>query len=234
MDWLHILNFAAIAIVIEVSPGPNFMLICKTVTWFGISAAMANVAGFAVAFMLHGTLSIFGLPVLLLNSSTMFFSVKLLGAGYLFYLGAHALVGRSKPLIRSPAMASLASNSAVVDIELTDLPRLRTEVAQEALPSGFREGLITNCLNPKISLFYLAVFPSFLQAGQDTGLDSFLFVLIHVMVNAAWFFLVAVVIERFLKSSDSDRIANLMSTTSGIALIGFSTWFALSAIRDAV
>lgn len=232
MDWLHILNFAAIAIVIEVSPGPNFALICKTVTWSGLDSAMANIAGFAAAFMVHGTLSVFGFSVLLLQFPFVFSAVKLLGAGYLLYLGMQTLAGGSRRVIASPPTVLQAANTNSVDIELTGLPVLQRGATQRTMQTGFRDGFITNCMNPKISLFYLAILPQYLNNNTSTGIYSYLFVMIHVLINATWFLVVALMIERLLQSEGSERVVRYMSTSSGVALLGFAAWFAMSTISD--
>jgi len=230
MDWSHILTFVVMAIVIEVSPGPNFVLISKTVTSVGRASAMANISGFATAFLLHGTLSIFGVSIILMESPAMFTALKLMGAAYLFYLGAQA-VAKSVPSIANPSTLPVAASAVgTVDIELTHWDDLDHQIPKRLIPVGFRDGFVTNCLNPKISLFYLAVFPQFIVAGADRGADSFLLVMIHVVVNALWFFLVALLIERLICHKRHGRAAPLLTLVSGIALIGFAASFVASAL----
>src|SRR3546814_648954 len=73
------------------SPGPNCVLIAKTVPTSGRAAGFANVAGFVAGFYLHGSLSIFGISLILLRSAEAFFVVKMLGAAYLCWIGIKAL-----------------------------------------------------------------------------------------------------------------------------------------------
>src|SRR3546814_2279045 len=73
------------------SPGPNGVLIAKTVPTSGRAAGFANVAGFVAGFYLHGSLSIFGISLILLRSAEAFFVVKMLGAAYLCWIGIKAL-----------------------------------------------------------------------------------------------------------------------------------------------
>jgi len=152
MEWSHLLSFFAIALVIEVSPGPNFLLIAKTVPTAGRTAATANISGFATAFLLHGALSIFGFSIVLSSSESLFFTVKILGAAYLCYLGVQALLEARPRLAKRPVLSS-----AVVDIDLAGPVSSQPTLIQQSLARGWREGFITNCLNPKISIFYLAV-----------------------------------------------------------------------------
>lgn len=229
MDWWHILTFAAIALGIEVSPGPNFLLIMKTVPIAGRRSAYANIVGFANAFLLHGALSIFGFSVILASSASLFMTVKVLGAAYLCFLGIQAVRDARARLQRPPMRFASAS----VDIDLVGPPdplRLRKH---QSFRRGWQEGFITNCLNPKISLFYLSVFPQFIETGRDSVSSSFLLVMIHVAVNALWFVVVAIAVERLVNVARSDRFVNLLKGISGVALIGFGATFAMSAAARA-
>lgn len=91
MDWSQVLSFALVASLLVMSPGPNGVLVAKTVPTSGRMAGMANVAGFVTAFYLHGTLSILGISVILVQSAQAFMIVKFLGAAYLCWIGFKAL-----------------------------------------------------------------------------------------------------------------------------------------------
>src|SRR3546814_17263616 len=87
MEPLHVLGFAGVAALLVMSPGPNGVLIAKTVPTSGRAAGFANVAGFVAGFYLHGSLSIFGISLLLLRSAAAFFVVQMLGAAYPCWIG---------------------------------------------------------------------------------------------------------------------------------------------------
>ena len=91
MDWANIVSFVFVASLLVMSPGPNGVLIAKTVPTSGRAAGFANVAGFVTAFYVHGALSILGISVLLLQSAQAFFVVKMIGAAYLCWIGLMAL-----------------------------------------------------------------------------------------------------------------------------------------------
>ena len=91
MELQTILTFVAVAALLVISPGPNGFLIAKTVPMFGRNAAFANISGFVAAFYVHGTLSIFGVSLLLVQSAQAFMVFKLLGAAYLIWIGIKAL-----------------------------------------------------------------------------------------------------------------------------------------------
>lgn len=79
------------AALLIMSPGPNGVLIAKTVPTSGRAAGFANIAGFAAAFFMHGTFAIFGLSLIVLQSANLFMAVKLIGAAYLIWIGLKAL-----------------------------------------------------------------------------------------------------------------------------------------------
>jgi len=83
MDFYTLITFTFVASLLVMSPGPNGLLIAKTVPVSGKSVGFANVAGFLVAFYVHGALSILGVSIILLQSAQVFLMVKILGAGYL-------------------------------------------------------------------------------------------------------------------------------------------------------
>lgn len=138
-----ILTFIAVAALLVISPGPNGLLIAKTVPISGRKAGFANIWGFVVAFYIHGTLSVFGISILLVKSSQAFFIFKMLGAAYLIFLGVKSIINAFQ---KSPAQPKVTTgNNQIVSLRV-----------------AFSEGLITNVLNPKVSMFYLAAFPQLL------------------------------------------------------------------------
>jgi len=96
MDISHILTFIAVATLLVVSPGPNGFLITKTVSVSGRKTGFANIWGFVAAFYVHGTLSIFGISVLLVQSAQAFLIFKMLGAAYLIWIGIKAIISAFK------------------------------------------------------------------------------------------------------------------------------------------
>jgi len=217
MDWNHIPTFFLMALVVEVTPGPNFLLITKTVPTAGRMSAIANISGFSTAFLLHGSLSIFGISVILTSSETLFFTVKLLGASYLCYLGTQ--------VIQEALVSKFPMSSTPFGLGLNPL---LPSIVRQSFIHGWREGFITNCFNPKISLFYLAVFPQWIGTGRYAITESFILVIIHIMVNAIWFLIVAVLIAHLLQAAQSNKLVYFFKLFSGIMLLGFGIFFAVS------
>ncbi|WP_102958895.1 LysE family translocator [Mangrovicella endophytica] len=212
MSYSDLLAFAVAAFVLVASPGPNGALIAKTVPVSGVGAAFANVAGFFTAFWIHGTLSVFGLSVLVMQSATAFAIVKYVGAAYLCWVGARCLY---EAVVQKKVRADAAPYH-----------RPRT------LGRAYWEGLVTNGLNPKVSMFYLAVFPHFLPANNDAVLSAYALVGIHSLINVAWFSLVILLFARLASFTRSGGFQRYLKGATGLVFLGFG--YKLARYRPAV
>lgn len=200
MVWSEILTFAFVATLLVVSPGPNGVLIAKTVPTSGRNAGLANVAGFLAAFYVHGALAILGISIILVQSAVAFTIVKFIGAAYLCWIGLKALISAFKgdtPNSVSPARR------------------------QRTLLKAFVEGFLTNGLNPKVTMFYLAAFPQFITVGETTAAASFLLVFIHSVINALWFGAMVLLLDRFVSVAKNGRFQRWLKGFTGVVFLGF-------------
>ena len=202
MTAATLLAFAAMAALLVVSPGPNGVLIAKTAPTSGRAAGFANIAGFVVAFFMHGTFAIFGLSILLLQSANLFLVVKLLGAAYLVWIGVKALYDAWRGL---PA--------ALVNV--APAKRRRT------LLKAFGEGFLTNALNPKVAMFYVAAFPQFVPHEGVSASAGYLLVAIHATINVAWFGPMVLLFERLSAVARNGRIQRAIKAVTGVVFVGF-------------
>lgn len=200
MSLSDILAFVLATTLLVTSPGPNGVLIARTVPTSGRAAGFATIAGFFTAFYIHGALSILGISILLVQSATAFMVVKYLGAAYLCWIGIKSLVAafRARPL---PAIAPAR--------------RPRT------LARAYLEGLLTNGLNPKVSMFYLAVFPQFIPMNGHPAASAFLLVFLHSMINVVWFGAMVLLFARLSGVARGDRVQRWIKGLSGAVFIGF-------------
>lgn len=201
MAWSEILAFVVVASLLVMSPGPNGVLIARTVPTSGRAAGFANVAGFVTAFYLHGALSVLGISVLLVQSATAFAVVKLLGAAYLCWIGIKAL------------RAALTGAEAAKPV--TPARRRRT------LFSAYLEGFLTNALNPKVSMFYLAAFPQFIAAGATSAASSFVLVFLHSAINAVWFCAMVLLLSRLAEFARNTTLQRWLNGVTGVVFVGF-------------
>ncbi|MGC1495476.1 MAG: LysE family translocator [Sulfitobacter sp.] len=201
MALSEILAFAFVASLLVMSPGPNGVLIAKTVPTSGRAAGFANVAGFVTGFYLHGAMAILGISIILVQSATAFTIVKYLGAAYLCWIGVKSLI------------------SAWKGVETT--AKVTPATKKRTLVNAYVEGLLTNALNPKVSMFYLAAFPQFITLGETTPLASFMLVFIHSMINAVWFGAMVLVMSRLTAIARNATFQRWLKGITGFVFLGF-------------
>lgn len=201
MSFETILSFAVVAGLLVMSPGPNGVLIAKTVPTSGRSVAVLNITGFVAAFFLHGTLSILGISVILVHSAEAFFVVKMVGAAYLVWIGLKALRDAITGKVLPPPV----------------LPARRRRTFVRA----FGEGFLTNALNPKVSMFYLAAFPQFIPAGDSAVAAAFLLVGTHALINVIWFGAMVMLLARVSKTAGNPSFQRWLKGITGLVFMGF-------------
>src|SRR4051794_16171779 len=138
----HYWLFIATAVVLVITPGQDTFFILGRSLSGGRPAGIAAVLGVTVGSVVHTCLAALGLSALLTTSPYAFMAVKFAGAAYLFFLGAKMLLTRA---------------SGWPGADPGGAPGLK---------SAFRSGILSNLLNPKVALFFLALMPQFIDAGS--------------------------------------------------------------------
>jgi len=146
--------FAATVLVVNATPGVDFAFVVTRTLQRGVAAGMAAAAGIAAGCVLHAAAAAFGLAALLAASSSAFTALKWLGAAYLVWLAIGMWRAAAAPAATGPAAEAVSAGGG-----------WRT----------FRQGLLTNALNPKIALFFLALLPQFIDAGAADKTAAFAF-----------------------------------------------------------
>ncbi|WP_018016487.1 LysE family translocator [Teredinibacter turnerae] len=208
MDINNIITFIAVAALLVISPGPNGFLIAKSVPVSGQKAGFANVWGFVGAFYVHGTLSIFGISVLLVQSSQAFFIFKFLGAAYLVWIGIKSLIA-----------AFNVDSAKVLDLAEKTIKPI-------SMRTAFLEGFLTNVLNPKVSMFYLAAFPQFISVNESS-MNAYALVTAHAVVNFVWFSAMVLMLSRIKSATNNVRFRRWLSSITGVVFVGFGARLAL-------
>src|SRR5512143_3318126 len=151
MDGIHDLGLFVLAgLLLNVTPGADTLYILARGTTQGARAGAGAALGIGAGCIVHTLAAALGLSAILATSATAFAIVKWIGAAYLVYLGATLLASRSR----------LAAPAA-----LPPAPLARV----------FAQGFLTNVLNPKVALFFLAFLPQFIDADAPRKAAAFLF-----------------------------------------------------------
>jgi threonine/homoserine/homoserine lactone efflux protein len=205
------LAFAALAALVVVSPGPAAFLLLKNTPVLGRRVGLLNTAGIVAAVLSHAALSLLGVSAIILASQLGFAILKLAAAGYLAWLGVTAL------------RDAWRGTDYSARLEVT------TSRAPPTSASAFAEGWLTNILNPKPSMFYLSVFPQFLDPSGDLVLQGFALAGLHATISAAWFSFVVISIDRVRHWLRKPAIWRGVKAMTGLVLIGLA--LRLAALR---
>jgi threonine/homoserine/homoserine lactone efflux protein len=160
--------FAATVFVVNATPGVDMMLTLTRTLRHGVVGGLVTALGVIAGCVVHTLVAAFGLAALLAASATAFALVKWAGAAYLVWLAIGML----------RASASPGDPGDVTAIE---------RAASPGLWRLFRQGVLTNILNPKIAIFFLALLPQFIDADAPDKLLAFLFLGAWFVVQGALF-----------------------------------------------
>jgi threonine/homoserine/homoserine lactone efflux protein len=172
--WLFILS----GLLLNVTPGPDTAYIIGRSIQLGWRGGAAAAIGICSGCLVHVSGAAIGLSALLMASSAAFTLIKLAGAAYLLFTGLQMLLSRSKPI----------ADAAMQGGELS-------------LRRVFWQGALTNVLNPKVALFFLAFLPQFVAADSPHKTLAFLLLgLIFIFNGTLWCLGVAAFAARAAKS----------------------------------
>jgi RhtB (resistance to homoserine/threonine) family protein len=170
--------FITAGILLNLTPGPDTLYILGRSIAQGREAGVASALGISAGSIFHTFAAALGLSAILATSALAFGTIKLIGGAYLVFLGIKMLLDRRKQL-------SLPSNF-----------RRRTTIA------AFRQGVVTNVLNPKVALFFLAFLPQFIDPVSPTKVPAFLALgLTFVTTGTIWCLVLA-----WFSSAFSERL----------------------------
>lgn len=216
--------YLAVIAVLTITPGPDMLLALRNGIRGGAHAAWVTGLGCCTGIAIHATLAVLGLSAILAASSEAFTVVKVAGAAYLVVLGVQAVVGSFRGGARSPgdsalpppsggAYAAHQRSSAGAHVALrrssagahTAPPwgGDRASPVPVGVPAGgyFRQGLVTNLLNPKIALLFLTLLPQFVAGGEPRVATTALLAAVFLGIAVLWwraFSLVVGPLGRFL------------------------------------
>jgi len=162
-------SFAIATSLLALSPGPDNIFVLTQSIVNGKKFGLATVFGLISGCLVHTTLLAFGVSAIIKNSENLFFAIKLFGAIYLLYL--------AYKVYKSDANIILSSEN----------------VAKKTTSQLFKQGFIMNVLNPKVSIFFLALFPGFLFSDSiSTVLQFYVLGLIFMTVSLIIFSAIAI------------------------------------------
>jgi len=205
---VYLTQWLALTLVVflaAISPGPDFVVSVRNSLVYNRRAGIFTAFGFGLSILIHVAYTVLGIAAIIAQSILLFNLIKYAGAAYLIYLGIQAW--------RSKGMGEAALEKALHNKEshknLSDW-------------SALRSGFLTNLLNPKATMFFLAVFSQFIHPDTPAIVLS-IYGITCISIITAWFCLVAIVLTHqkvrniFLKATKAiDRTCGTLMIALGI------------------
>ena len=202
----HLGLFILSGLLLNITPGQDTLYIVGRTMSQGRRAGLLSVLGIGTGSVIHTLAAAFGLSAILATSAMAFTVVKLAGAAYLIYLGIRMLLDRS------------------------EAPTAVRAFGREDDWAIYRAGLLTNVLNPKVALFFMAFLPQFVDPVAGSRIVSFLFLGGVFIFNGTLWCLVLVAgasaMSRRLRESPSMGI--LLRRATGVLFVGLGARLATS------
>ena len=209
-DAQHLLLFIAAGLLLNLTPGPDVLYIVSNALRSGAKAGVVAGLGITAGCFVHVLAAAVGVGALLAASATAFTVLKWAGAAYLVWVGIRLLF----------APASTVRWGA---------PEGAPPAYGAPLWAVFRGGFLTNVLNPKVAIFFLAFVPQFIAPGAEHKALTFvllgtLFNINSVAVNSGW----ALAAAWLARSGFVQRGMQWLDRIAGAMFIGFGARLALS------
>ncbi|WP_136248856.1 LysE family translocator [Halomonas borealis] len=195
--------------LLSITPGVDTLLVIRNTTRGGVRDGVLTSLAICAGLFVHASVSALGISLILLQSAWAFSALKLAGAAYLIWLGLASL-GEARRGQGLPVGA--------MDDAYHRVPAWRP----------LREGLLSNVLNPKTVVFYMAFLPQFIGPGDPALAKSLWLAGVHFMIANAWQIGVVLLVGRAGRWLASPRLARWLNGLTGGVLVAFGAKLALT------
>ncbi|HET6994966.1 MAG TPA: LysE family translocator [Chitinophagaceae bacterium] len=205
---IHFETFLVAGILLNLTPGNDTIFILTKSIAQGRKAGILSVAGIATGSLIHTTLAALGLSIIIAKSIVAFTIVKYAGAVYLLYIGFKMIFERTL---------------------------LGTEIPLKAARSNplkiYRDAVLTNVLNPKVAMFFIAFLPQFIDPSYQNSILPFMLLGITFTITGTLWCLVLANFSAYLfaRLRDNKRFAGYLNKISGAVLIALGIRIAFTS-----
>jgi threonine/homoserine/homoserine lactone efflux protein len=190
--------FIAITLL-TMTPGADTMIVIRNTIRGGMKDGWASSLGICLGLYVHATLSAVGISAILFYSQTAFYILKIIGAIYLIWLGFNNL-------------KSFYSNDKLNDI--------KTLHVNFSFSRSITEGFLSNVLNPKTIVFYMAFLPQFISTTHSALIQSLILASFHFIIAIIWQGIIIYTINKANSFIMRPNIKKTLDFISGAVMIG--------------
>jgi RhtB (resistance to homoserine/threonine) family protein len=195
---LALATFTVAAVLIILFPGPDTLVVLRSIVRGGRARGLATAAGILTGLVVWIGVAALGLAAVLRASEVAYDVLRIAGACYLTWLGLQSL----RAMRRSSAEQDDTARRGIVG-------------------TGFVAGLVTNLLNPKVGVFFVTFLPGFVPSGYPVGLTSLLFGAVFVVLTVGYFVLLLAFASRLTEWMTTPRVRRRLDAVTGTVLVGF-------------
>jgi threonine/homoserine/homoserine lactone efflux protein len=198
VDPVTLAAFVLVAWAVVLSPGPDTMLILRTTMTGGQRAGLATVAGVQAGLVVHTTLAVLGLTLVIASTPALFKAIAAAGALYLAWLAIESVRAGAVPMDGGGPVPPSALGAA-------------------------RDALLTNLLNPKVILVFLALMPNFVNVDQGrVPVQLAILGAVLILVNIAWQVPLSLAAEGLRRWIGTPKVQRAVNWGSGSVLMLFA------------
>ncbi len=216
MHTLYLTQFITVIIVhflAVASPGPDFLIVTKNSITNSRKIGILTALGVALGISVHVTYCLLGIGLVISKSILIFTTIKYIGALYLIYIGIKALRAKRKNPV-----------TEIGDPTLTDTTATKIVTPLQAIRTGF----LVNTLNPKATLFFLALFTQVIDPSTPIFIQT-LYGLEMLLATFLWFSIVAVAFSNKTMKQKISKVEHWIDRLSGAVLVALGIKVALSS-----
>jgi RhtB (resistance to homoserine/threonine) family protein len=199
--------FVLMCIFLIILPGPDTAIATKNTLTVGRSGGLKTALGTCCALLIHTSAAVLGLSAIIVKSALLFSVFKYVGAVYLIYLGVKTLW-------------SLKIREEAASVEMNTDKQFENT-------SCFKQGFLTNILNPKVAVFFLTFLPQFVDPGSNTFIPFLIMGITYTVLTSIWFLLYVYLINQISAFMKRPKAQNMIEGITGTILIGFGIKLAL-------
>ena len=204
--------FVLMCIFLILLPGPDTAIATKNTVTIGKLGGLKTALGTCCALLIHTSAAVLGLSAIIVKSALLFSVFKYVGAVYLIYMGVKTLWSIKKK--EEAVSAEMNTKSQFVNT------------------SCFKQGFLTNILNPKVAVFFLTFLPQFVNPGSNSFLPFLIMGITYTVLTAVWFLLYIYLINQISAFMKKPKTQNIIEGITGTVLIGFGIKLALEKTHN--
>jgi threonine/homoserine/homoserine lactone efflux protein len=199
------LPFLLASVMVILIPGPDTLVVLRNALLAGKRTAARTALGVLTGLSVWVTAAALGLTAVLRASHDGYMALRIAGAIYLTYFGLQALRSRA---LGQPVDISTPKRSLV--------------------GRGYRAGLMTDLLNPKVGVFFITFIPAFIPRGTPVAASTFGMGAVFVLLTGVYFAVMLAFVQRLLNWLRNERYRRRLNRATGLVLIGFGARVAVN------